>query len=91
MNHMLPNHSLVYDPALPTYRKSKHGYRDFSFFQEAEFGASSLKSTSTFPMKLHYLLQEVEKERSATIITWIEHGRSFMVVDQIRFVKEILP
>eukprot|EP00522_Entomoneis_paludosa_P015336 CAMPEP_0172441308 /NCGR_PEP_ID=MMETSP1065-20121228/1846_1 /TAXON_ID=265537 /ORGANISM="Amphiprora paludosa, Strain CCMP125" /LENGTH=248 /DNA_ID=CAMNT_0013190577 /DNA_START=6 /DNA_END=752 /DNA_ORIENTATION=- len=46
---------------------------------------------SNFPARLHYMLQEIEKDGLDHIVCWRPHGRAFMVVDQEAFAKEILP
>jgi hypothetical protein len=45
----------------------------------------------TFPSKLHYMLDPGLEENEKSIITWQPHGRAFVVLDQARFVAELLP
>jgi hypothetical protein len=45
----------------------------------------------TFPSKLHYMLDHGLEENEKSIVTWQPHGRAFLVLDQARFVAELLP
>ncbi|EED89258.1 hypothetical protein THAPSDRAFT_9375 [Thalassiosira pseudonana CCMP1335] len=45
----------------------------------------------TFPMKLHFLLNRAEDDGFDDIISWLPHGRSFVVKQPIDFIKTILP
>lgn len=44
-----------------------------------------------FPVKLHYMLTELETDGMEDIISWQPHGRSFLVHKQLRFVERVLP
>jgi len=44
-----------------------------------------------FPFRLHQLLEEIESDGHASIISWLPHGRSFIVHKPKEFVSEILP
>jgi hypothetical protein len=46
---------------------------------------------NNFPARLHYMLEELEKDGLDHIVCWKPHGRAFMVVDQTAFAMEILP
>jgi HSF-type DNA-binding len=46
---------------------------------------------ANFPAKLHYMLSEIKRDRLDHIISWLPHGRSFMVHKQKEFEQEILP
>jgi len=71
-----------------------HDYRDYSQvtkeFEESQF-TNDPQHEPTFPVKLHYLLSELEKDGLEAIVGWQVHGRCFVVRDQARFAKEILP
>ena len=45
------------------------------------------KTSSSFPFILHNLLKEVETQGWSHVISWMPHGRAFMVHDQDAFVK----
>jgi len=44
-----------------------------------------------FPIKLHAILDHIEEDGHAHVISWQPHGRSFKVHKQDIFMKEILP
>jgi hypothetical protein len=44
-----------------------------------------------FPVKLHYMLGELEADGRDGIVSWQPHGRCFVVHDQTRFVEQVLP
>jgi hypothetical protein len=44
-----------------------------------------------FPVKLHYMLTELETDGMDDIISWQPHGRCFLVRKQHQFVEEMLP
>ena len=46
-------------------------------------------SRSTFPMKLHSLLESLPENETA--LSWQHHGRAFKIRDRDRFANEILP
>lgn len=44
-----------------------------------------------FSQQLHRLLREVEEKGQSNIVSFLPHGRAFLVFDIQRFVSEILP
>jgi hypothetical protein len=44
-----------------------------------------------FPVKLHYMLNELEKDGMDDIVSWQPHGRCFLVHKQQQFVDHVLP
>jgi hypothetical protein len=44
-----------------------------------------------FPDRLHRMLLEVEREGNADVVCFLPHGRAFVVLDEEKFVKEVLP
>jgi hypothetical protein len=44
-----------------------------------------------FPVKLHYMLNELEKDGMDDIVSWQPHGRCFLVHKQQQFVEQVLP
>jgi hypothetical protein len=44
-----------------------------------------------FPVKLHYMLNELEKDGMDDIVSWQPHGRCFHVHKQQQFVEQVLP
>jgi hypothetical protein len=47
--------------------------------------------TSPFPMVLHTMLNLAKSDKFEDIVSWQPHGRCFLVHDQERFVKEVMP
>lgn len=45
----------------------------------------------TFPIKLHELLDQIEADGLAHVISWQAHGRAFLVHDPAEFVSHVLP
>ena len=81
--------------------KVVHDYHDYA--NEAEKVDTKLKDQrypkeytlpnhgeENFPVKLHYMLTELETDRM-DIISWQPHGRSFLVHKQQQFVEQVLP
>jgi len=46
---------------------------------------------SSFPFKLHRMLENAERDQYSHIVSWVNDGHAFMVYDQGAFVKEVLP
>jgi hypothetical protein len=75
-------------------------YQDYSNANERvlkEIGSSgdmegtSSKKDKNFPVRLHYVLSETEKDGLQHIVSWQPHGRCFIVHEQKLFAKNILP
>jgi hypothetical protein len=49
------------------------------------------RGEENFPVKLHYMLTELETDGMADIVTWQPHGRCFLVHKQQQFVEQVLP
>lgn len=47
--------------------------------------------SASFPLKLHCILDKLESEGSDDIISWLPHGRAFLVSNVDRFVEELMP
>lgn len=71
----------------------QHKYHDL--LNEADSmkrsGHKPIVSNDSFPMKLHRILDEVEKEGLAHIISWQPHGRAFIIQDTALFTRIIMP
>lgn len=59
--------------------------------QKKNDGKVKKLSKDSFPLKLHYLLQEAERMGMGNVIAWLPHGRAFRVDNRKRFVVELLP
>jgi len=72
-------------------------YADFARISEADIRSvqGSVgdvdKGATNFPVQLHYMLAEMEKDGQKGVACWLSHGRAFMVNDKARFEKEMLP
>ena len=75
-------------------------YRDFSSVDHEgssfkpkvmKVSDSPKKRQINFPEKLHYVLSELAKDGLDGIVAWQPHGRCFVVRDQKRFEKEVVP
>jgi hypothetical protein len=44
-----------------------------------------------FPAKLHYVLEQLEKDGLSDVISWQPHGKAFLVKDARRLEIEVLP
>ena len=47
-------------------------------------------SQLSFPLKLHRILDQAEKDGKKDVISWLPHGKAFLVHDVDRFVNEIM-
>ncbi len=47
--------------------------------------------TTPFPVKLHIMLQQIEDDGLAHIVSWQPHGRCFVVHEPKQFVKQVMP
>jgi hypothetical protein len=53
--------------------------------------AQSNRGEHNFPVKLHYMLSELETDGMDDIVSWQPHGRCFLVHKQQQFVEQVLP
>jgi hypothetical protein len=51
----------------------------------------SNRNEDNFPVKLHYMLSELENDGVDGIVSWQPHGRCFLVHKQQQFVEKVLP
>lgn len=66
-------------------------YHDYANMLPVQGGAvDGEKNGQNFPVRLHYMLNELEKEGNDDIASFAPHGRCFSVHKQDRFVNEIL-
>lgn len=71
-------------------------YTDFSHVPDSvssfcadDAGRKSMEQF--FPVKLHMMLSELEKDGKADVVGWSPHGRAFHVHKQEKFVTEVIP
>lgn len=72
-----------------------HSYHDHAKDQDNSASALPGKRrrggvSVSFPMKLHQMLEQIEKDGLAHIISWQPHGRCFVVHKPKQFVDEVL-
>jgi len=75
---------------------AQHHYRDFANETMTPSDLSSKRKpkggvTVPFPLKLHEMLDEIEKDGLASVISWQPHGRAFVVHKPLLFVEKVLP
>jgi hypothetical protein len=76
-----------------------HEYQDYSYEREdGDDEANEPKRRGPrggvahpFPEKLHLMLESIEEEGLDHVVSWLPHGRSFMVHKPKEFVAEIMP
>lgn len=72
-------------------------YKDFSKVSEDSIPALKKKFGSNetselhFPVRLHYMLNEMEKDGQSKIISWQPHGRCFCIHDTALLEHSALP
>ena len=61
-------------------------------FKNKKAGKNNIarKRQQNFPLKLHIMLHEVEKENLTTVVSWLPHGRAFAVHDIERFKTTVM-
>lgn len=68
---------------------------DSSFYQEVEEEDDSVRRKGgvavPFPLKLHAILDQVEQDGLAHVISWQPHGRCFCIHDPKYFVDTVMP
>ena len=68
-------------------------YKDYANEAEKVLAGTSgdVQGEDNFPVKLHYMIKELETDGMADIVSWQPHGRCFVVHKQLHFVEKILP
>lgn len=83
---------------MASQRKVEHNYRDHASTGTEEENSKDddgktvlHASDRNFPVKLHFMLSDLEADGLGHIVSWQPHGRCFVVHKQEEFVKMILP
>jgi HSF-type DNA-binding len=86
---------------MTSQRKVEHDYKDHAGAMEDPDNSSNGSSTNNkaalqasdrnFPVKLHFMLSELDADGLSHVISWQPHGRCFVVHKQDDFVKTVLP
>jgi hypothetical protein len=82
------------DNANPGTSEVGDSYRDYANLTEngPEFNEMPFSSwKGNFPIKLHYLLSDLEIDGLDDIVSWQPHGRCFVVHKKQEFMENILP
>jgi hypothetical protein len=68
-------------------------YHDYAGEAERVIGSTEEPNHGehNFPVKLHFMLSELETDGMDDIVSWQPHGRSFLVRKQMHFVGKVLP
>lgn len=78
----------------------KHDYHDHanddpgtykSTYPLEEAKSSCFSSPEPFPFKLHTLLDQIESDGHADVVSWQPHGRAFVIHQKQAFVECIMP
>jgi hypothetical protein len=77
-------------------RKKNAPYFDASALEDPDKATLSRRRTrggvtEPFPEKLHRMIQQAENNGKEDCISFFGHGRAFIIKDQQRFCKEIMP
>jgi hypothetical protein len=101
---MTSHHKSNEEKAEHRIEKMMHNYHDYA--NEVETGKKSFgdlhhmqehpqssmnRGERNFPVKLQYMLNELEKDGMDGIVSWQPHGRCFLVHKQQQFVEKVLP
>jgi HSF-type DNA-binding len=68
-----------------------HEYRDHAHEDPICTSNIEIGATTLFPMKLHQVLDEIERDNMEHIISWAPHGRCFRIHQPQEFVAKVLP
>lgn len=71
--------------------KVSHDYHDHANYPNDDYTAGPASSIEqSFPAKLHYMLDDMERDGLSHIISWSPHGRCFVVHNTKLFVEKVL-
>jgi HSF-type DNA-binding len=75
------------------YAGVPHVYHDYSLVPDLpDYSRKKTGGVSQpFPEKLHEMLKEVEGTPDADIVSWLTHGRAFIVKSPKQFTERIMP
>ena len=77
-----------------------HNYHDHAMDSEEDFGDDHHEEEHSrrkggvavaFPLKLHAILDQVERDGLAHVISWQSHGRCFLIHQPKEFVNHVMP
>jgi hypothetical protein len=77
-----------------------HDYHDYANDMDGSISSTTMNATGIsssrtsrdqpFPVRLHYCLNDMERDGLSHIVSWQPHGRCFVVHNKERFIKEVL-
>jgi len=80
------------EPPMPFPTSSR--YRDFSNVADEEvrlnFNNMVGRTQETFPVKLHKIIDQIERDGLSSIISWCPHGRAFKIYNNTLFIKVVI-
>lgn len=79
---------------MANHRKAEHNYEDYSGVPDeknTDEGTKAHSSERNFPVKLHFILSELEADGLGHIVSWQPHVRCCVVHKQDDFVRMVLP
>jgi HSF-type DNA-binding len=71
-----------------------HDYHDHAQEEDQSSSITSSRigcSNTLFPMKLHQIFDDIEKDGLTHIASWAPHGRCFFILRPKEFVDKVLP
>ena len=79
------------EPAVPLPASSK--YRDLPMMTDAQvqltFSTMVGRTQESFPVKLHKVIDQIERDGLSSIMSWSPHGRAFKIHNKL-FVEEVM-
>jgi hypothetical protein len=72
----------------------QHNYHDFAnavHTEAVEQAKARGGVTTPFPIRLHMMLDKIEEDGFAHVVSWQPHGRCFIVHKQKQFVEHVMP
>merc|ERR1712226_1595410 len=73
-------------------RLAHHDYHDHSHDAvTSENDTTSRRAADPFPVQLHMMLDTIEREGYAHVVSWQPHGRCFVIHDQKEFNSFVMP
>ena len=84
-------------PDSTTVEPDSQGYRDYAnetedpSLAEAVDGKGGANNDQNFPVRLHFMLGDMEADGLDHIVSWQPHGRCFIVHKPNDFAEKILP
>jgi HSF-type DNA-binding len=72
------------------YANDMDGFMSSTIVDATGVSSSRTSEDQSFPVRLHYCLNDMERDGLSDIVSWQPHGRCFVVHNKERFIKEVL-